>query len=47
MRQALTAAQGVDAGALARQGGSPEAIRIRVHDGRLTAIKQALRSELV
>ncbi len=47
MRQALTAAQGVDAGALARQGGSPEAIRIRVHDARLTAIKQVLRSELV
>jgi tRNA nucleotidyltransferase (CCA-adding enzyme) len=47
MRQALTAARGVDAGALARQGGSPEAIRIRVHDARLAAIKQVLRSELV
>jgi tRNA nucleotidyltransferase (CCA-adding enzyme) len=47
MRQALTAAQGVDAGALARLGGSPDAIRIRVHDARLAAIKQVLRSELV
>jgi tRNA nucleotidyltransferase (CCA-adding enzyme) len=44
MRQALTAAQGIDAGALARQGGSPDAIRIRVHDARLAAIKQALQS---
>jgi tRNA nucleotidyltransferase (CCA-adding enzyme) len=47
MRRALTAAQGVDAGALARQGGSPDAIRVRVHDARLAAIKQTLRSELV
>jgi tRNA nucleotidyltransferase (CCA-adding enzyme) len=43
---ALNAAQAVDAGALASAGGGPEAIRARVHDARLAAIKQALRSEL-
>jgi hypothetical protein len=42
---ALNAAQAVDAGALASAGGGPEAIRARVHDARLAAIKQALRSE--
>ena len=47
MRRALSAAQGVDAGALARQGGVPDAIRIRVHDARLAAIKQALGSAAV
>jgi len=44
MRQALTAAQGVDAGALARNAGASEAIRSRVHNARLAAIKQALGS---
>ncbi|MFO1204471.1 MAG: multifunctional CCA addition/repair protein [Burkholderiales bacterium] len=47
LRRALAAAQSVDAGELARQGGGAEAIRVRVHDARLAAIKQALRSELV
>jgi tRNA nucleotidyltransferase (CCA-adding enzyme) len=47
LRQALSSAQGVDAGALAREGGSPEAIRNRVHDARLAAIKQRLGSAVV
>jgi len=47
LRRALAAAQSVDAGELARHGGGAEAIRVRVHDARLAAIKQALRSELV
>jgi tRNA nucleotidyltransferase (CCA-adding enzyme) len=47
LRQALSSAQGVDAGALARDGGSPEAIRNRVHDARLAAIKQRLGSAVV
>ncbi len=47
MRRALTAAQSVDAGALAREAGGADAIRARVHDARLAAIKQALGSELI
>jgi tRNA nucleotidyltransferase (CCA-adding enzyme) len=47
LRQALTAAQAVDAGALAHAGGAPESIRVRIHDARLAAIRHALGSAVV
>ena len=44
MRQALAAAETVDAGAVARVCREPEAIRNRVHQARLAAIRGALTS---
>lgn len=44
MRYALDAAESIDAGTLAQEGGGPEAIRNRVHQARLAAIKRALRT---
>jgi tRNA nucleotidyltransferase (CCA-adding enzyme) len=43
LRRALAAA-GIDTGALATEGGGPQAIRHRVHQHRLAAIARALDS---
>jgi tRNA nucleotidyltransferase (CCA-adding enzyme) len=44
MRQALAAAQIIDTGAIARVCSEPEAIRDRVHQARLAAIRTAFTS---
>ncbi|MET0216306.1 MAG: multifunctional CCA addition/repair protein [Burkholderiales bacterium] len=44
LRRALAAAAGIDAGAVATEGGGPQAIRHRVHQHRLAAIARAIDS---